>query len=106
MIKVEVNMPEVVERCKELISKPGEVIRFIKHDLRREIAEGFERLMGSEITLSLGRRWYERRRASQPNRRNGHCTRRYTIRWLGEMAIRVPRDRLGFRWLRYDAQRR
>jgi len=109
MIKVEVNMPEVVERCKELISKPGEVIRFIKQDLRRQIVRGFQQLMESEITLFLGRRWYERRGASQPNRRNGHRTRRYTLRWLGEMVIRVPRDRLGAyqtallpRYKRYD----
>ena len=109
MLKVEVSIPEIVSNCKALFSKPGDLIRYVKEGLRNDIGEIVEQMMEAELTLVLGRSRYQRRLPRVYNRRNGHRVRRYTLKGLGELRVRVPRDRLGAynntvlpRYKRYD----
>ena len=51
-------------------------------------------LMKAELALHLGREPYERKPQSR-NHRNGYRSRRVTVKGLGTLDLRVPRDREG-----------
>jgi putative transposase len=95
MMQLTVNVPEVVVRCKELFAAPGKLIRYLKESLVRDLSRIMEQMMESEVSVLLGRKRYQRRARCAENRRNGHRVRRYAVRGLGELTIRIPRDRLG-----------
>jgi hypothetical protein len=62
---------------------------------RREMAgDTLSALLEWELTLHLGRRPYERREGGS-NHRNGSCPRRFTMKGIGEVEIKVPRERQG-----------
>jgi len=94
MIKIEVSMPEVVSVCKEIISVPGRLVKYIKESLVKDITGFINELMEAEITILLGKERYQRKAVITQNRRNGHRLRSYTIKGIGELALSVPRDRL------------
>jgi putative transposase len=51
-------------------------------------------LMESELTFMLGRGRYQRARGAV-NYRNGAYLRRFTLKGIGQVSVRVPRDRNG-----------
>jgi putative transposase len=50
--------------------------------------------MEAELTHFLGRGPYERK-GSKSNHRNGYYPRNYTLKGIGKVSVRVPRDRNG-----------
>jgi putative transposase len=56
---------------------------------RDAMREGLERVMDAEIALFLGRP------EEAENKRNGYVTRSFAIKGIGELQLRVPRDRKG-----------
>ena len=64
--------------------------------------------MGGELTEFLGRQPYERKE-EKSNHRNGKYSRKLTLKGIGEVTLKVPRDRLGAfqsqvipKWQRYE----
>ena len=57
--------------------------------MRTAMTATLERVMQAEIELFLGER------AEAGNKRNGYVTRTYGIKGVGQVRVRVPRDRLG-----------
>lgn len=95
MIQVKMSMPEIMRNCKELISAPGKLMKYLKENLVKDLSRNLESLMEAEITLLLGNERYQRKSKVSQNRRNGHRLRRYAVRGLGELCLSMPRDRLG-----------
>lgn len=95
MMEVKVNLPEVREFIKGIASSPGKLFDFIRHDVKNSVQEYLNRLMVSELTLFLGRERYERSDDSEGNYRNGSYSRSYTLKGIGRVRVRVPRDRKG-----------
>ncbi|MFA5111509.1 MAG: IS256 family transposase, partial [Desulfobaccales bacterium] len=61
----------------------------------KEIAGNYlTALMEWELTIHLGRNRYERRLGTS-NHRNGSYPRHFTIKGIGEVEVKVPRDRQG-----------
>jgi len=94
-MKVEISVAEVTEVFKEIQSQPEKILEMIKVDMPRAVGEYLSEMMGIELTRYLGRQPYERIEEAESNHRNGSYPRNFALKGIGEIAVRVPRDRKG-----------
>lgn len=94
-MKVEINVPEVVNLFKEIQQQPEKLFEMIRMDIREAVGQYLSHLMGMELTHFLGRRRYERKGEEDPNHRNGSYNRGFTLKGIGPVEVEVPRDRKG-----------
>lgn len=94
MIEVSVNVPEVREFINDIIQAPQRVFDLIRFNVQESVGHYLSYLMNAELTMFLGRRRYERR-SRNGNYRNGSYERHFTLKGIGEVTVRVPRDRKG-----------
>jgi putative transposase len=66
----------------------------IRVDLRESVGRYLSEMMNVELSDFLGREPYERK-DEEVNYRNGSYSRRFTLKGLGEVGVKVPRDRNG-----------
>jgi putative transposase len=66
----------------------------IRVDIRQSVGKYLSKLMDKELTCFLGRESYERIQEGS-NHRNGSYPRNFTLKGIGEVDVRVPRDRDG-----------
>jgi putative transposase len=93
-MQLEVTVPEVFEVFKEICVAPGKLFEMMRLDLRELAGDYLTALMEWELTIHLGRKRYERCRG-ESNHRNGSYPRRFTVKGVGEVEVKVPRDRQG-----------
>ena len=93
-MKVEISVPEVVSIFKEIQEKPENLFEMIRVDVRQSIGEYLSKLMTTELTHFLGREAYERM-DGEVNHRNGSYPREFTLKGIGKVDVKVPRDRKG-----------
>jgi putative transposase len=91
-MKLDVSVPEVVELFNEIQQRPEKLFEMMRLDIRQIAGEYLSSLMEGELTIHLGRDRYERCRI-EVNHRNGSYPRRFTLKGIGEVAVRLPRDR-------------
>ncbi len=93
-MQLEVNVPEVFHVFKEICTSPEKLFEIMRLDLREIAGNYLSVLMECELTVHLGRQRYERR-GGEANHRNGSYSRHFTIKGIGEVKVKVPRDRQG-----------
>ena len=96
MLNVQVSFPELkahAQAIRELARDPMTTLQGLAGGLRPRFEEWLNDLMKAELALHLGRDLYERK--PQRNHRNGYRTRRITVKNLGTLELRIPRDRAG-----------
>jgi putative transposase len=93
-MKVEISVPEVVEIFKEIQEQPEKLFEMIRFDIRETVGHYLTAMMSAELTHFLGREPYERSQG-QVNHRNGSYDRNFTLKGIGEVEVKVPRDRKG-----------
>jgi putative transposase len=93
-MKVEVSVPEVVEMFKEIQTQPEKLFEMIRGDIRETVGSYLSNLMNIDLTRFLGRAWYEHGQG-EVNHRNGSYDRNFTLKGIGEVEVKVPRDRKG-----------
>jgi putative transposase len=93
-MELEITVPEVLEVFKEISAAPEKLFELMRLDLREMAGGTLTALMEWELTVHLGRQRYERREGGG-NHRNGSYPRRFTMKGIGEVEIKVPRDRQG-----------
>jgi putative transposase len=91
MLLVELHLSEVRVALERFRSDPVGTMDSLVTGWRRQFGQALTRLMEAEIAIFLG----EEARKRVENSRNGYTTRHFTIKGLGELEIRVPRDRKG-----------
>ena len=111
MLKVQVSIPELKSHAlaiREMAMDPMTTLRSLAGDLRGRFEDWMNELMQAELSIHVGRERYERT-GSRSNHRNGARSRRITIKNLGTLELRVPRDREGTfqsavvpEWIQYD----
>jgi putative transposase len=94
-MKLEVSVTEAVQLIKEIQQQPGKILEMVKTDVPRVIGDYLSEIMQVELTRFLGRQPYERIEAGEPNHRYGSYPRSFTLKKLGEVSVKVPRDRRG-----------
>jgi putative transposase len=98
MINVAIDVSELKSFVQNLPQIKDQIFELMHLDIRKASAEYLGMLMNVELGLFLGRDRYERKNAvstTSRNYRNGFYQRTLAIKNLGELSIRVPRDRLG-----------
>jgi putative transposase len=93
-MQLEVNVPEVVKVIKEICVSPEKLFEMMRLDLREIAGNYLSVLMEWELTVHLGRKRFERREG-EANHRNGSYPRHFTIKGIGKVEVKVPRDRQG-----------
>ena len=93
-MKVEITIPEVLDLIKEIRQKPESLFEMIRANVRETVGHYLSELMDVELTHFLGRDPYERCEG-QSNHRNGSYGRGFTLKGIGEVSVKVPRDRKG-----------
>ena len=91
-MKIEASVTEVVELFKEIQKTPEKLFEMMRLDIREIAGEYLTFLMDAELTIHLGRDRYERCRI-EVNHRNGSYPREFTLKGIGEVAVRIPQDR-------------
>ena len=93
-MKMEITVTEVREFINEIGQQPGSLFDMIRVNVQETVGEYFSALMDSELTHFLGREPYERCNG-ESNHRNGSYSRNFTLKGIGEVGVKVPRDRKG-----------
>jgi len=93
-MKVEVSVPEVVSIFKEIQEGPEKLFEMIRFDIRETVGEYLTAMMNAELTHFLGREPYERS-SKDVDHRNGSYERNFTLKGIGQVEVKVPRDRKG-----------
>lgn len=93
-MNLEFSIPEVVELFNEISLAPEKLFEMMRLNIRRIAGDYLTALLDRELTIHLGRKRYERCKKSI-NHRNGSYPRKFTLKSIGEVEIKVPRDRAG-----------
>ena len=95
-MKIEISVPEVVNVFKEIQTQPQKIFEMIRLDVREMVGRYLTEMMNAELTHFLGRDPYERTDGEgDHNYRNGTYGRNFTVKGIGEVSVKVPRDRNG-----------
>ena len=89
LMKIVVKVSDVVELAKRFRAEPLAAMQEVAAQVRAVVADTLERVMDAEIDLVLGEH------NDPKNKRNGHTRRTFAIKGIGEVAVKVPRDRKG-----------
>lgn len=98
MINVSVDVSELKSFVQNLPQIKDQIFELMQLDIRKASSEYLGMLMNMELALFLGRDRYERKGSvstTSRNYRNGFYQRTFAIKNIGDLSIRVPRDRLG-----------
>lgn len=90
MLRVEVNLGDVKVAIDRFRSDPTGALDELVHGWRQQFAGALTTIMDAEIELFLGSG-----RVAKDNSRNGYVTRSFTVKGVGQLDVRVPRDRRG-----------
>lgn len=88
-MRVVVRIHDVAQLVKRFKASPQLAMKEVVKHVQIGAAEALERVMESEIELFLGQE------AERENKRNGYVTRTFTMKGVGAVQLRVPRDRAG-----------
>ncbi len=94
-MEIKVSVAEMKELINTIQEKPAKVFDMLRTDIREEVGRYLANLMDTELTYFLGRGKYERSRDRNVNHRNGSYNRGFCIKSIGDVDIKVPRDRNG-----------
>lgn len=93
-MKLQVSVTEMTDLIKEVQMAPARIFEILGMDLRKQVGEYLSNLMDVERTHVLGREKYERAEGSTDHR-NGSYERTFCMKGIGELTVRIPRDREG-----------
>jgi len=92
------NLPETKELFKEIMLCPETMFDLLDVDMKAIAERSISELLKLELSAFLGRNKYERDYAvsKEPrNYRNGNYQKKFTVKKIGELDLKVPRDRNG-----------
>jgi putative transposase len=93
-MKLEITVAEVKEIFKEIQEQPEQIFEMMRLDIKKTVGQYLTALMNAELTHFLGREPYERGKG-EVNHRNGTYDRSFTLKDIGEVQVKIPRDREG-----------
>jgi putative transposase len=97
MLQLNLNLPELTQFAKALPEFKGNLFSLLRMDIKTAATEFVNGLLQCEFDLFLGRDKYQRDivEVNGRNLRNGHYQRKFAVKGLGTLTIKVPRDRGG-----------
>jgi len=89
------NLPELKSIFKEIMKEPEKMFDYFRIDMREACQNAVSKLIELELTSCLEREKYERKKSVSSNYRNGYYERNYAVKNIGNLKIKVARDRKG-----------
>jgi putative transposase len=93
-MKMEITVTEAMELINEIRQQPYSLFEMIRETVKENVGQYLNEIMETELSGFLGRGRYERVEGEN-NHRNGSYKRRFTLKGIGEVGVKVPRDRKG-----------
>jgi len=93
-MELKVSVSEAIALIKEVENVPAKILEYIGMNIQKEVGAFLSNLMDRELTDHVGRERYERK-GGESDYRNGGYTRTFCIKGIGDVEVRVPRDRNG-----------
>jgi putative transposase len=93
-VELKVSVSEALALIKEIENVPAKLFDYIGMSIQKEVGIFLSNLMGKELTDHIGREKYERKEGTT-DYRNGSYTRTFCIKGIGDVELKVPRDRDG-----------
>jgi putative transposase len=93
-MRVELTVTEIADLINQIRQAPESLFEMIRANVQESVGQYLSKLMDVELTHFLGRGRYERREG-ESNHRNGSYPREFTLKGIGEVGVKVPRDRKG-----------
>jgi putative transposase len=93
-MELKVSVSEAIALIKEVENVPARILEYIGMNIQKEVGAFLTNLMDRELTDHVGREKYERKEGSS-DYRNGGYTRTFCIKGIGDVEVKVPRDRDG-----------
>ncbi len=93
-MKLQVSVTELVDLIKEAQMAPARIFEVLGMDIRKQVGDYLSQLMDVERTQVLGREKYQRTDGPSDHR-NGSYERTFCMKGIGEVTVRIPRDRDG-----------
>jgi putative transposase len=93
-MKLEVTVAEIADIFKVIQERPEQLFEMIRLDIRDAVGKYLTTMMETELTQFIGRDAYVRV-AGNEKHRNGSYDRSFTLKNIGEVKVKVPRDREG-----------
>jgi len=93
-MKMEITVAEVFDLINEIRNEPESLFEMIRANVQETVGHYLSSLMDSEMTHFLGRNRYERCKGDKDHR-NGSYGRQFTLKGIGSVDVKVPRDRRG-----------
>lgn len=93
-MELKVSVSEALALIKEIGNVPAKIFEYVGMSVQKEVGNFLSELMGKELSDHIGREKYERKEGNA-DYRNGSYTRTFCIKGIGDVEVRVPRDRNG-----------
>jgi putative transposase len=93
-MRIDLSVTEFKELCKSIQKRPKKLFKMMRQEIRETTGQYLSELIQVELTDFLGRLPYERVKGDG-NHRNGCYHRRFTLKGIGEVLVRMARDRKG-----------
>ena len=93
-MKMEITVTEAMELINEIRQQPDSIFEMIRSNVKENVGQYLSELMETELTGFLGRGRYARVEG-ESNHRNGSYGRKFTLKGIGQVGVKVPRDRRG-----------
>jgi len=93
-MKIALSVPECLQVCKAIQKSPEKIFKKLRPDMKKTVGRYLSETMQTELTDFFGRDPYKRRKGST-NYRNGSYHRNFTLKQIGEVVIKVTKDREG-----------
>jgi putative transposase len=91
-MRMEVTVTEVVDLINQIRHEPENLFEMIRANVQETVGQYLSKVMDVELTHFLRRGRYERCEG-ESNHRNGSYPRQFALKGIGEVGVRVPRDR-------------
>lgn len=93
-MKMEITVTEAFELINEIRKQPESLFEMIRANVQETVGSYLSTLMDMELSEFLGRDRYERCEG-EVDHRNGSYGRKFTLKGIGPVGVKVPRDRKG-----------
>lgn len=93
-MQIKLKVSEAAEFFKTIEESPSKLFELVRLNVQEEVSKYLSSLMNTELADFLGRDRYEHG-SKDGNHRNGSYPRKFCIKGIGEVDLKVPRDRNG-----------
>ena len=95
-MQLSISLPEMAHVIKSLRNDPDFFYQLLRNEITMTTGTLFSYLMNQELTDFLGRERYRHLsdQSQEKNYRNGSYARCFTLKHIGSVQVKVPRDQI------------